>query len=150
MNQSALISYCGVCCSHCGMQARIPEMAEELRRFVEAYRYGEWIEFMTQDFDFQNLMMGLKWFASSGCKGCLQGGGMPNCEIRKCCLEKGLKNCYFCQDFLECVKIGYQKETYRIEENYRRIRQIGYGKWLKEQEEKLKENFDNIQFLENP
>jgi hypothetical protein len=123
-------------------------MAGELKRFVEAYRYGEWIAYITQDFDFQNLMKGLGWFASSGCKGCLEGGGMPNCEIRNCCKEKSLKNCYFCKDFTACEKLGYQRETYKIGENYERIRQVGYENWLKEQEEKMKENFDNIHFLE--
>jgi hypothetical protein len=122
-------------------------MAKELKRFVEAYRYGEWIAYITQDFDFQNFMKGVEWFANSGCPGCLQGHGMPNCDVRNCCKEKGLKNCYFCQDFLKCTKLSYQKETYKINENYRRIKQLSYEKWLKEQEEKLKEDFDNIYFL---
>jgi len=148
LNKGVLISYCGVCCSHCGILVRVPKMAEELKRFVEAYRYGEWIAYVTQDFDFKDFMRGLEWFANSGCSGCLQGGGMPDCEVRNCCKEKGYKNCYFCEDFLKCEKLGYQKETYGVEENYRRIRQIGYENWLKEQEDKLRENFDNICFLE--
>jgi len=93
-------------------------------------------------------MKGLAWFASSGCAGCLQGGGMPNCEVRNCCREKSLKNCYFCKDFVKCEKLGYQKETYEIDENYRRIKKIGYENWLKEQEEKMRQDFDNIHFLE--
>ncbi|MEM3700899.1 MAG: DUF3795 domain-containing protein [Candidatus Bathyarchaeia archaeon] len=142
------ISYCGVCCSHCGMQKRIPNMAKELKRFVNAYRYGDWISYVTKDFGFENFMKGLNWFANSSCAGCLSEGGMPNCEVRSCCKEKGLKNCYFCENFLKCEKIGYQKGTYRINENYERIKRIGYEQWLKEQEEKLKENFDNIYYLE--
>jgi hypothetical protein len=142
-----LIGYCGVCCSHCGMLIRIPKMAEELKRFVEAYGYGEWIGHITQEFDFENFMKGLKWFAGGGCSGCLQGGGMPKCEVRNCCTRKGLENCYFCEDFLKCGKLSYQRETYRIDENYERIRQIGYEKWLKEQEAKAEKNFDNIRFL---
>ena len=149
MNKSVLISYCGVCCSHCGMQLHIPKMAEELKRFVEAYGYGEWIEHITQDFDFENFMKGLAWFSNSSCSGCLQGGGMPNCEVKNCCIEKSLKNCYFCKDFLNCEKLSYQKETYKIDENHRRIKQIGYENWLEEQEEKRRQNFDNVYFLKN-
>jgi hypothetical protein len=130
------------------MQKRIPNMAKELKRFVEAYGYGEWIGYVTKDFEFENFMKGLNWFANSSCVGCLREGGMPKCEVRSCCKEKGLKNCYFCEDFLECEKIGYQKETYGINENYDRIKRIGYEKWVKEQEEKLKEDFDNIHYLE--
>jgi len=145
---SANIGYCGVCCNHCGMQAHIPNMAKELGRFVHAYRYGEWIGFITKEFEFGNFMKGLNWFANSGCKGCLQGGGMPNCEVRNCCKEKGLSNCYFCESFLRCNKLEYQRQTYRISENYARIKQAGYENWLAEQEEKSKKNFDNIYFLE--
>jgi hypothetical protein len=148
LNKSVLIGYCGVCCSHCGMQAHIPNMTEELKRFVDTYGYDEWIEHITQDFDFENFMKGLEWFANSGCSGCLQGGGMPTCEVRKCCIEKGLKNCYFCKGFLNCEKLSYQKETYKIDENYKRIKQIGYENWLEEQEEKSRQDFDNIHFLE--
>jgi hypothetical protein len=130
------------------MQKRIPNIAKELKRFIQAYRYGEWVGYVTKDFEFENFMRGLNWFANSSCVGCLQGGGMPKCEVRNCCKEKGLKNCYFCENFLECEKLSYQKETYRINENYDRIKRIGYEKWVKEQEEKLKEDFDNIYYLE--
>lgn len=149
MSRSVLISYCGVCCSHCGMQVHVPKMAKELRRFVEAYGYGEWIEHITRDFDFENFTEGLQWFANSNCPGCLQGGGMPNCEVKNCCIEKRLKNCCFCKEFLNCEKLSYQKETYKIDENHRRIKHIGYENWLEEQEEKLRQNFDNIHFLKN-
>jgi len=146
--ESVQIGYCGVCCSHCGMQTRIPNMAEELKRFVAAYRYGDWIAYITRDFEYGNFFKGLEWFANSPCKGCSHGGGMPSCEVRNCCNEKGLKNCYFCDDFLKCQKLAYQKGTYKIEDNYRGIRQIGYEEWLKEQKKKMNEAFDNIHFLE--
>jgi hypothetical protein len=130
------------------MQKRIPKMAEELKRFVQAYKYGGWIAYVTRDFEFENFMKGLSWFAGSECKGCFQGGGMRNCEVRECCKTKGLANCYFCEDFSDCRKLDYQKETYLVNENYARIRQIGYEEWLKEQEGKVKAGFDNICFLE--
>jgi hypothetical protein len=123
-------------------------MAEELRRFVQSYRYGEWIQHITQDFEFSDFMKGLDWFANSGCESCLQDGGMPNCEVRICCEGKGLKNCYSCGDFTKCGKLGYQKATYEINENHDRIGQIGYENWLKEQNEKTSKGFDNIYFLE--
>jgi len=141
------MGYCGVCCNHCGMHKRIPEMAVELKRFIDAYGYGEWIHNITQDFDFNNLIKGLNWFTKSGCPDCLKGGGMPKCNVRVCCRKKKLENCYFCEEFLKCQKLNYQKETYHIEKHYERIKQIGYEKWLREQEKKIKENFDNIEYL---
>jgi hypothetical protein len=59
-----------------------------------------------------------------------------------------LSNCYFCKDFPKCEKLGYQRETYRINENYREIERVGYKNWLKEQKRKAKAGFDNIGFLE--
>jgi len=123
-------------------------MAEELKRFIQAYKYRDWIKHITQDFEFGNFMKGLNWFANSGCNGCLQDGGMPNCEVRTCCKEKDLRNCYSCRDFEECEKLGYQKATYKINDSYIRINQIGYKNWLKEQKEKASKGFDNIHFLE--
>jgi hypothetical protein len=142
------VGYCGVCCSHCGVKSRVPEMAQELKRFVQAYKYGDWIPHITHDFEFENFMKGLSWFVNSSCKGCLKGGGMPSCEVRICCKEKSLKNCYSCGDFLKCDKLKYQKATYKIDENYKTIREIGYENWLKSQEEKARKDFDNIHFLD--
>jgi hypothetical protein len=130
------------------MHLRIPEMAKELKRFVEAYGYGEWIHNVTRDFDFEQLMKGLNWFTNSSCAGCLKEGGMPHCEVRSCCLAKKLKNCYFCPGFSQCGKLKYQKEMYDVERHFERIEQIGYEDWLKEQGKKIDQNFDNIQYLE--
>jgi hypothetical protein len=148
VSTKTVVSYCGVSCNHCGMQTRISKMAGELKRFIGAYGYGEWISNITQDFDFNNMMKGLDWFAGSTCPNCLNGGGMPRCEIRTCCLQKKLTNCYFCQKFSGCAKLNYQKETYQIEKHYEKVRQTGYENWLNEQKEKTKENFDNIEYLE--
>jgi hypothetical protein len=41
------------------MHERIPEKARDLRRFIEAYRYGDWIGHVTRDFDYPNLIKGL-------------------------------------------------------------------------------------------
>lgn len=129
------------------MRRRIPEMAMELSRFIEAYGYGEWIRNVTREFDYTDFMKGLNWFADSGCRGCLEGGGLPRCDVRACCLERGLENCYFCEEFSECEKLGYQKETYQVEEHFEKIGQIGYESWLMEQGKKIEENFDNIEYL---
>jgi len=74
LNMEVVIGYCGVCCDHCGMRKRIPEMAAKLKRFIEAYSYGEWVGNFTKDFDFNDLMRGLDWFADPGCMGCHEGG----------------------------------------------------------------------------
>lgn len=148
MSEGVTIGYCGVCCNHCGMKTSISEMAAKLKRFIEAYRYGEWVHNITQDFDYSNLMKGLNWFANSPCLGCLKGGGMPFCDVRICCLKRKLKNCYSCEEFLVCEKLNYKKETYEVSGHFEKIKRIGYEKWLREQEKRTRENFDNIEYLE--
>jgi len=63
-------------------------------------------------------------------------------------MKRKLENCYFCQVFLRCKKLNYQKETYQVEKHFEKIKQIGYENWLREQERKIKEDFDNIEYLE--
>jgi hypothetical protein len=142
------IAFCGVCCGHCGMQMRIPGIAKELKRFVDAYGYADWIGHVAPDLDFQSFIKGVDWFAGSGCPGCLHGGGMPVCEVRNCCKGKGFNNCFSCKEFAKCERLQYQKETYRVDDSYARIKHVGYDGWLKEQEQKTKEGFDNTHFLE--
>jgi hypothetical protein len=148
LSEEVIVGYCGVCCNHCGMHSRIPKMAMEFKRFIDAYRYREWISNITQDFDFQQLMKGLNWFTNSSCPGCLKGGGMPRCDVRTCCLQRKFENCYFCAEVSRCEKLSYQKETYHVEKHYERIKQIGYENWAREQQKKIEENFDNIEYLE--
>ncbi len=130
------------------MRTRIPQIAKNLTRFVDAYGYAEWIHHITRDFEFDDLMQGLRWLANSSCPGCFNEGGMPRCEVRACCQGKEKKNCYFCEEFSRCEKLSYQKETYDIDENRESIKQIGYAGWLKSQAKKTSENFDNITYLE--
>jgi hypothetical protein len=129
------------------MQVRVPKMASELKRFVEAYRYSDWIAHVTREFDFHDFMKGLARFGKWRCIGCAQGGGMPVCEVRECCRAKDFENCYSCGGFDDCGKLLYQKETYKIDQSHARIRQVGYEEWLNEQK-KLQSGFDNIWFLE--
>ena len=69
-------------------------------------------------------------------------------KLKTCCREKGLGNCYFCQDFEKCERLGYQKATYKINDHYVRINRISYQNWLKEQNGKARKGFDNVHFLE--
>lgn len=73
---------------------------------------------------------------------------MPHCEVKECCSGRGKDNCYSCASFPSCQKLIYQKQTYRIDDNYARIKETGYEKWMREQSRKSKKGFDNIEYLE--
>ncbi len=42
------------------MRERIPRMAIEMKRFIDAYRYAEWIDNVSSSFDFGNFAVGLE------------------------------------------------------------------------------------------
>jgi len=73
---------------------------------------------------------------------------MPKCEVRDCCSQKKLQNCYHCSQFTSCNKVLYQKQNYRIGDQCAQISQTGYDKWLQEQRRKTRSGFDNIEYLE--
>jgi hypothetical protein len=69
---------------------------------------------VTKDFEFENFMKGLNWFANSSCVGCLQGGGMPKCEVRNCCKEKGLKTAISAKISLNAKNSAIKKKLIRL------------------------------------
>jgi hypothetical protein len=58
---------------------------------------------------------------------CKEGGGNPECLIRKCCIQKGIDGCWKCSDPETCGKL---KEQYV--HNIRRIKELGFEGYLKE------------------
>jgi len=140
---------CGVYCGQCASgNHRIRIIASELKRLVDLYRF-EWLEQVPQGFSFKEFRKGLEWFAASNCTGCKAGGGPPTCEARKCAKEKGLQSCLLCSDFLTCPKTKYHRETYpQTVEGYKRVKEVGFEKWLEEQEMKAMAGFDLCDHLQ--
>jgi len=62
--------------------------------------------------------------------------------------EKEIEKLLLLSRIFKVKKLSYQKETYQVEKHFEKIRQIGYEDWLREQEKKIKENFDYIEYLE--
>ena len=139
---------CGVCCGQCpNGNGRVKVMAGELKRLVDTVRYN-WVKDVTKAFDFDEFRKGLEWFALGQCPMCINGGGAP-CENKKCAPKKGLQSCLLCDDYLTCKNTEYQRDVYPfVVENFSRVKQVGFQKYLEEEEERTRAGIDMMGHLE--
>jgi len=139
---------CGVYCGQCpNGNGRVKMMAGELKRLVDTTRY-DWVKDVVKSFSFDEFRKGLEWFSDSQCPMCLNGGGAP-CPNRKCASEKNLQSCLLCDDYLTCKNTEYQRETYPfVADNYNRVKQVGFQRYLEEEEQRAKAGVDLMGHLE--
>jgi hypothetical protein len=122
-------------------------MAGELKRLVDTTRY-DWVRDVVKSFSFDEFRKGLEWFSNSQCPMCLNGGGAP-CENRKCASGRGLQSCLLCGDYLTCKNTEYQRDVYPfVVENHSRVKQVGFEKYLEEEEERGRAGVDLMGHLE--
>jgi len=86
-----MIGYCGYNCHLCAARSDDPEVRQ---RLVDGWRriFGH------QQYTAENVK----------CDGCLSNGSLADkqCKARPCAIERGVKNCAYCEDFV-CEKVGH-------------------------------------------
>ncbi|MFH0790045.1 MAG: DUF3795 domain-containing protein [Candidatus Omnitrophota bacterium] len=97
-----MMAYCGLDCSKC--EAYLATQANDDNRRAEVAK--EWSEHYKADIKPEQI----------NCDGCSSGGKKffycsDICELRKCCLNRGIENCavcdkYICDKLAEFVKIA--------------------------------------------
>ncbi|MBO8181239.1 MAG: DUF3795 domain-containing protein [Archaeoglobus sp.] len=143
--KSTLIGCCGIYCGACPFyRSKIPDLAKMLKDALNAEKFNkiavpfEWVG------EYREFKKWLNFLARAKCEGCQAGGGNPFCSIRKCCRKKGFVSCAECDEF-PCDKkfLKWISERYRNwnVKNIRRIKEIGYEKWLEEKEKEVNEGF---------
>lgn len=140
---------CGVYCGQCpNGNGRVKMMAGELKRLVDTVRYN-WVKDAVKTFGFDEFRKGLEWFSAAQCPMCMNGGGAPWCENRKCASNRSLKSCLLCDDYLMCKNTEYQRDVYPfVVENQSRVKQVGLKKHLEEEEERARAGVDLMGHLE--
>jgi len=129
--EGELIAYCGLYCRLCDYYTgKIRESARRLLEVVEKHSELKIFAEASKACDFENLVKGVRWLSTemSPCVGgCMGGGGWGDCPLRKCCIEKGLKFCFECEDFpCETVK-RYRNRVELLEE----LRELGVENWIR-------------------
>ena len=148
-NKNNQYGVCGIYCGQCpNGNGRVKMMAGELKRLVDTVRY-DWLSSFVKSFDHKEFRKGLEWFADSQCPMCLNGGGPPSCPNRKCASEKKLESCLLCSNYALCKNTEYQRDYYPfVVENHNRVKQVGFQKYLEEEEERAKAGVDLMGHLE--
>ena len=130
--ESELVAYCGIYCRLCDYYTgRIRDSARNLLEIVKSHGELKLFADTAKAFDFEKFVKGLEWISDeiSPCVGgCRGGGGWGDCPLRKCCIEKGVKFCYECNDFsCETLK-NFPKRVDELDE----IKKIGLESWIKQ------------------
>ena len=128
------VAYCGLNCRMCSIMATLPGLAAKLHSTMQEDGWEFYGKEVYPEFDeFWKVLQNLSKMDET-CPGCYGGCGDPDCAIRKCAEERGLKLCADCADF-PCQKLTDFTRRYPfILENNLRIREIGLEKWLLEQD----------------
>jgi len=146
---SKLVGCCGIYCGACFAYRRtLAEKASELKKLLEKENFRriatafEWVG------SYRDFSRWLSWLVKLVCDGCQTGGGNPFCSIRKCCWRRGYKSCADCPE-MPCQKLEWITRRYRRWnlKNLRRIREVGYERWLREMEEDVKRGFTTGQVI---
>ena len=130
--ESELVAYCGIYCRLCDhYTGGIRDSARNLLEIVKSHGELKLFADTAKAFDFENFVKGLEWISDeiSPCVGgCRGGGGWGDCPLRKCCIEKGVKFCYECNDFsCETLK-NFPKRVDELDE----IKKIALESWIKQ------------------
>jgi hypothetical protein len=122
-------------------------IAGELKRLVDTVGF-DWVESVIDSFSFEEFRKGLEWFSGIQCPMCLNIEEV-HCRNRACAFEKGLKSCLLCDEYLECEYTVYQRDRYPfVVENLERVKEVGFDRYLEEEEEKAKAGVDLMGHLE--
>jgi hypothetical protein len=139
-----LVTYCGLYCGACDIyQQRIGKSGNELKKVIDAYKFGDFAKLVPglEDYDafYKTLNTLITFFGQ--CQACQKGGGPPQCPIRICCKEKGYQTCAECPS-LPCEKLKPLIDSYPgLLENLKEIKEGGLEKWCQKQQEMVDKGF---------
>ena len=97
------IGYCAIWCGSCVVgNGTLKELTKRYEHIIGGYGVDEWGA-EDQGFDGREFMKTLQSIQNIPiCRGCLKGGGAPNCKIRACASSKQLADCTECKAFMTC------------------------------------------------
>ena len=141
------ICYCGLYCENCSVKAKIGPASKVLYDEMKKAGFEEVINFIPGGEGFWPF---LKNMAENGmCVSCIEGGGDPECAIRKCAKEKKAEVCALCENY-PCgtiAKFLEQNPGYKKDNDL--LREKGMEAWGNLQDERKAKGF-TYQDLKNP
>ena len=159
--ETHLIAPCGIYCGACdAFLGKSPKLAKEMYRILEGFNLLD-VGPVMLGVDSKKVKTFLKVLKkiSKGrkCPGCLGGGANPACPLKVCPKKQGFLTCAECDQlpcpasdedranplvsapgFLELISKRYGNWNIK---NLKRIKEIGYRKFIDEMQEKVKNGF---------
>ena len=133
-----LIAYCGLYCGDCFGHGCGPDLARDLRKKLREEKFNRVSKGLSKYFkefnDYDTCYDVLGAMVRLRCRSaCREGGGNPNCRIRKCCIKKGLRGCWECTEFESCEKFDFLKTIHEDAnlKNLRKIKNKGEDEFVK-------------------
>ena len=144
-NQSIeLATYCGLYCGACDIyQKRIGQHGGELKRILDAYKFDEFAHLVPglEDYKTFDKTLGTIVTFFGQCPNCQNGGGDPECKIRKCAKEKEYRSCVDCPS-IPCDKFDLiLGSNPRLRDDLKDIKEVGLDKWCQDQQVKVDKGF---------
>jgi len=131
-----LTSYCGLYCADCipsrkDLFARVREL-EEMLAALRFERYAELKSARQPVFrDYAGFLDVLRGIAGLECPApCREGGGDPECAVRRCVVSGNREGCWECEDYKTCQKLERLKGIHvNLERHLGLIRSEGVEGW---------------------
>jgi hypothetical protein len=133
-----LLAYCGFYCGDClGHTGVIADSAIRFKKVLEKYRFDRTARcvFPEELKDYDRFSEMLEFMAGLTCgKVCREKeDDETTCEVRKCCIDKGVFACFECDDFetcesLESVHVGLHYDS--CLKNLRAVKEMGLEEWI--------------------
>ncbi len=134
------VTICGLYCGLCSQRGRIPQQARALRDTLAKDGFDQWGQNIPNFKEFWTLLN--QWSdLKNACPGCRQGGGNPECEIRKCAQQRKVESCPHCEDY-PCERIRELGKIYlTLIADGQRLKEIGVDAWIGEQKKRAETGF---------
>ena len=127
-----LVAYCGLYCPTCYRNA-VSESALSLRREMLGASLKDTCGKNPSLRESESFRKTMDELISLKCpKPCRRGGGVPDCNIRNCCMRKGIEGCWECADFETCKKLDFLKTFHEDAhlKNLRTLKKLGLDSFI--------------------
>jgi hypothetical protein len=130
-------AYCGLYCADCiPSNQALFNAAEKLRDELDDRQFDNYAELRSGNNavfkGYQVFKEVLSEITKLRCANtCINGGGNPNCRIRLCVRDKGIKGCWECSGFEGCELLEPLAEAHgdTLKFNLRLIKEYGIENW---------------------